>query len=343
MARPWRVEYPGAMHHVTAHAVAGQDLFLVDGDRHKFISLLAEVHRRWGTVFHGYCLMSNHYHLEVETPDGALSRPIKWLNQTYASYLNWRMERRGHLFDGRFKSLVVDADTYLHELSRYIHLNPVRAGIVPHPADYRWSSYRAFIGLMGEPSWLATGLILDRFGRTEPHRRTAYRQFVEVPAEAIIDPLQEALYGAVLGTQQFADAIRAAFAPATATRDVSRHAQLRPRIDLETICAAVTADYGVPEQGLREKGRHRREARDVAIYLAARSCAHGLTDVGAYFGHVGGSAVCQTCRRVEKKLADDAQFRQRVEQLGSGLEDSSLAPDTPVGSIAGGEKRVPRT
>ena len=88
VARPWRVEYPGAMHHVTAHAVAGQDLFLVDGDRHKFISLLADVHRRWGTVVHGYCLMSNHYHLEVETPDGALSQPIKWLNQTYASYLN---------------------------------------------------------------------------------------------------------------------------------------------------------------------------------------------------------------------------------------------------------------
>ena len=331
------------MHHVTAHAVAGQDLFLVDGDRHKFVSLLADLHQRWGTVIHGYCLMSNHYHLEVETPDGALSQPIKWLNQTYASYLNWRLERRGHLFDGRFKSLVVDADTYLHELSRYIHLNPVRAGIIQHPADYRWSSYRAFIGLTQEPPWLSTGLILDRFGDTEPHRRTSYRQFVEAPDEVIINPVRDALYGAVLGTTQFADAIRAAFAPAGATRDVSRHAQIRPRTDLETIGAVVAADYGVAEQTMRERGRHRREARDIAIYLAARSCGHRLADIGDYYGGVGESAVCQICRRVERRLADDAEFRQRVERLGSGLENSSPGSGTPIGSPRTGGKRIPKT
>ena len=321
MARPFRIEYPGAIHHVIAHSVPEQDLFRVDGDRHKFLCLLGDVHQQWGTVCHGYCLMSNHYHLSLETPDGALSEPVKWLNQRYASYLNWRLQRRGHVFDGRFKSVVVEVDTYLHELSRYIHLNPVRAGMVPWPADYHWSSFRAFIGITRQPPWLSAELVLSRFGSAE-RRQEAYRHFVEADIEAARDPLQDVVYGAILGSRGFADAIRASFAAAAVDPNVSYHAQIQPNAEIETIRNAVAREYGVPHETLRCKGRRDREPKDVAIYLSARRHGHKLADVGGYFGGMGPSAACEACRRVESRLDEDVRFRERVERLGSGLQSS---------------------
>jgi len=147
LARPLRVEYPGAYYHVTARGVARQNIFHDDKDYSEFLDRVQDVNERWGLVFHGYCLMSNHYHIEVETPEGELSRAIQWINQNYAAYVNRTYDRVGHLFQGRFKSVLVEEGRHLQELTRYIHLNPVRAGIVEQPADYKWSSYGAYLGL----------------------------------------------------------------------------------------------------------------------------------------------------------------------------------------------------
>ena len=315
MGRPWRVEFPGAIHHVTAHAVAGQDMFPADGDRHKFLALLADLHQRWGIVFHGYCLMSNHYHLEVETPDGALSGPMKSLNYRYASYLNWRLDRRGHLFDGRFKSVIVDADTYLHQVSRYIHLNPVRAGIVSHPADYPWSSYRAFVGLATPPPWLATDLTLARFGHTEPQQRQAYRGFVGTGDESLEDPLTHAVRGSVLGSQQFTEAMLGALSADSAGPRIPRLDGAAPSTCLNAICQAVAAEYGVDADVITRKGLCGVEPRQVAIYIGARRCGHRLADVGAYFGGVGRSAVHEMCDRVEYRIARQPQLAEKIEHL----------------------------
>ena len=313
VGRPMRVEFPGAIHHVTAHAVAGQDMFLVDGDRHKFLALLADLHQRWGIVFHGYCLMSNHYHLEIETPDGALSAPMKSLNYRYASYLNWRLDRRGHLFDGRFRSVLVDADTYLHQLSRYIHLNPVRAGIVSHPADHRWSSYRAFVDLATPPPWLATELTLARFGNTEHQQRQAYRDFVETADEVVQDPLTHVMHGVVLGSRRFAAAILGAL-PSLEAGPRARDAEvLGP--SLETISEAVAREYGVSDATLMRTGHRGVEPRYIAIYIGARRCGHRLSDVGAYFGGVGRSAVHEMCTRVEYRIARQPQLAEKIEHL----------------------------
>ena len=170
MARQWRVEYPGAVHHVTTRGVARGEIFFSDAGRLAFLSRLGEVCERWGLVVHGYCLMTNHYHLEVESPEGPLSKPLQWLNQNHASYINRTYGRDGHLFQGRFKSAVIEADTHLHGLTRYIHLNPVRAGMVKHPGDYRWSSYREILGLRKGPSWLSLDATLKRFVKFRGHR-----------------------------------------------------------------------------------------------------------------------------------------------------------------------------
>lgn len=300
-------------------------MFLVDGDRHKFLSLLRDVHQRWGTIFHGYCLMGNHYHLEIETPDGSLSAPMKSLNYRYASYLNWRLDRRGHLFDGRFKSVLVDADTYLHQLSRYIHLNPVRAGIVPHPAAYRWSSYCAFIGLATPPPWLATELTLARFGHDEQQQCQAYRDFVETADEVVEDPLRGTVDGAILGSRQFAEVINGSTPAGVAEHRLLGDDGAPSAAALDTLCHAVAREYGVSDDTVRRRWRRRdAEPRHVATYIAARCYGYRLAEVGAYFGRVGASAVCAACKGVESRCAQEPRLAQQIERLVSGTGCSIL-------------------
>ena len=133
LARPLRIDYPGAFHHITTRGVARRDIFFDDEDRDVFLHQLAQAHERWGIVIHAYCLMTNHDHLDLQTPEGHLSRSLQWSNQNYASHVNRRYQRSGHLFQGRFKNVLVEAEAHLHELTRYLHLNPVRAGIVSAP------------------------------------------------------------------------------------------------------------------------------------------------------------------------------------------------------------------
>ncbi len=139
MARQLRIEYPGALYHVTSRGNEKKDIFRSIKDREKFLSYLSSAWERHGAVFHAWCLMSNHFHLMIETPEGNLSRIMKHINGSYTTYFNVKHKRAGHLLQGRYKAVLVQADTYAAELSRYIHLNPVRAKMVPSPEEYQWS------------------------------------------------------------------------------------------------------------------------------------------------------------------------------------------------------------
>src|SRR4030042_35639 len=146
MARPLRIEFPGALYHVTARGNARQDIFLDDDDRLLFCSVLERVVSRFHLLLHAYCLMNNHYHLLVETPEGNLSKGMRQINGVYTQQLNRRYNRVGHVLQGRYKAILVDKDNYLLELSRYVVLNPVRAGLVKQPSRWAWSSYHAMVG-----------------------------------------------------------------------------------------------------------------------------------------------------------------------------------------------------
>jgi len=165
MARPLRVEYPGAYYHVINRGNAGEDIFKNDRDKEKFLQYLAITVERFSIVIHSYCLMSNHFHLLIQTQEANLSKAIQWLNVSYATYFNKKGQRQGHLFQGRFKAVLIEADEYLEQLSRYIHLNPVQAKIVATPVEFLWSSYPVFIGKAKNPEWLTTGEILGHFGK----------------------------------------------------------------------------------------------------------------------------------------------------------------------------------
>lgn len=312
MSRPLRIEYPGAYYHVTARGVARQDIFPSDGSRWDFLQLLAAAHERWGIVYHGYCLMGNHYHLEIESPDGYLSRPMQWVNHKHAATVNWRQDRVGHLFQGRFSSAVVEAESHLHELTRYIHLNPVRAGLVAHPADYAWSSYGAYVGLAPKPAWLQTERTLGRFGKTPAEQRRRYREFVESPDVVVANPLRELAFGAVVGNERFVEWVRLRFAEDSPEPEVSHQVKIRPPEDLEVVAVAVSQALGVTEADLRAKGRPGNGARDLALYVACRLCRSGLADAGERFGGVRPSAASLACRRVEQQLAEDESLQRRL-------------------------------
>jgi len=178
MVRPLRLEYEGAVYHVTSRGNARGDIYLSDEDRELFLDVLSQVVDRFGWQCHAYCLMTNHYHLMIETPQANLSRGMRQLNGMFTQRFNRKHDRVGHVFQGRFKSIVVDKEAYLLELSRYIVRNPVAAGMVDDVADWPWSSYRATAGEMCSPTYLATACLLSKFGSVTATAQAAYAAFV---------------------------------------------------------------------------------------------------------------------------------------------------------------------
>jgi REP element-mobilizing transposase RayT len=178
MARPLRIEFPGAVYHVTSRGNARQAIVADDRDRAAFLSVLAQVVDRYGWLCHAYCLMDNHYHLLVETPQPNLSLGMRQLNGRYTQTYNHRHERVGHLFQGRFTAILIEKEAHLLELCRYVVLNPVRAKAVSHPRQWAWSSYRATVGETSAPAWLTIDWILGQFGQRVGPAREKYRAFV---------------------------------------------------------------------------------------------------------------------------------------------------------------------
>ncbi len=201
MARPLRLQYPGALYHVISRGNERRDIFEDDSDRAVFLDILKDVWERYRWLCYAYCLMDNHYHLLIETPQANLVVGMRQLNGVYAQRYNRRHRRVGHLFQGRYKSVLVDKEEYLVELSRYIVSNPVRAGMVEEPGLWRWSSYRATAGYENPPCFLDTGLILSLFSLDRQSAQRSYRMFVtSCPVNGPLQPLSK---DTVLGDDPF--------------------------------------------------------------------------------------------------------------------------------------------
>jgi len=201
MARPLRIEYEGAVYHVTSRGNARSDIYLSDDDREMFLDVLSHVVDRFGWLCHAYCLMTNHFHLMIETPQANLSRGMRQLNGMYTQRFNRKHGRVGHVFQGRFKSIVVDKDAYLLELSRYIIRNPVAAGMVVNVGDWPWSSYPATAGEIPSPDFLAIDWLLSQFSQIPAKARVAYVGFVR---EECMDSPWASLNGPdILGVDEF--------------------------------------------------------------------------------------------------------------------------------------------
>jgi REP element-mobilizing transposase RayT len=178
MARPIRIEFSGAVYHVTSRVDRQEDIYDSDDDRNLFLKILGEVCERFNWECHCYCLMSNHYHLLIRTPDANLSQGMRQLNGVYTQASNRAKNRVGHVFQGRYKAIMVEKQNYLVELCRYIVLNPVRARMVRAAKDWPWSSYRATIGQVSSPSWLTTEWMLASFNKKKGYAINGYKKFV---------------------------------------------------------------------------------------------------------------------------------------------------------------------
>ena len=227
MARPLRLEFAGALYHVTARGDSRETIFEDDEDRHAFLDILGTVVGDFNWLCHAYCLMGNHYHLLVETPDGNLSKGMRQLNGVYTQRSNRRHRRDGPIFQGRYKAIVVDKDSYLLELCRYVVLNPVRARLVKSVERWPWSSYRAMLGAQAAPAWLSTAALLAQLGRNKARARDRYRRFV---AEGLKVPSPwEELKGQIyLGDERFVKKMQAKLTRQTADINIPR-AQRRGR------------------------------------------------------------------------------------------------------------------
>lgn len=266
MARPLRVEFPGALYHVTSRGNAGQEVFLDDGDRLNFLDILAEVVERYRFICYAYCLMGNHYHLLLETPEANLSRGMRQLNGVYTQRFNRRHKRSGHLFQGRYKAILVEKDAYLLEVARYIVLNPVRAGLVRSPGRWRWSSYRATAGLEEPPQFLKVEWLLSQFDLRPERARRAYRRFVAQGKRITI--WDELKGGVILGREKFVEELKPVLEGKRSLVEIPRKERLVHRPKLEELFA-----------GVRKK-----DERDERIYRAVVKYGYKLREVGEYLG-----------------------------------------------------------
>jgi len=220
------LEFSGALYHVTARGDGREAIFQADGDRQVFLDVLAGVWGRFNWVIHAYCLMINHYHLLVETPDGNLAKGMRELNGVYTQRFNRIYQRVGHVFQGRYKAILVQKETYFLELARYVVRNPVRAQMVAFPGDYPWSSYRAMTGVDTGPEWLERRAILVQFGQTEEQAIAGYRTFV-VAGTGEPSPWQNLKRQVFLGSDAFVESMQAKVPPRLGLREVPQ-ARRRP-------------------------------------------------------------------------------------------------------------------
>ena len=303
MARPLRIEYPGAFYHVTSRGNEKRDIFRSSQDRRKFLSYMESSVVRYGAIMHVWCLMSNHYHLLIETPAGNLSQIMRHINGAYTTYFNVKRKRAGHLFQGRYKAILIDANSYATELSRYIHLNPVRAGMVERPEDYPWSSYKSYIGKSRVPEWQKTEFILGYFGstpsfglNTSGDAKINYMNFVEaLLGKKYPSPLEATTASTILGSEKFVQKVsRQYLGERRVDRNVPAVRKLTPGVSVDEIIDIVK----------NELGDNENLTRKVSIFFCRKHSGARLREIGERFG-ISEAAVSQASRRLELQVMQD--------------------------------------
>lgn len=264
MARPLRLEFAGALYHVTSRGDRQEAIYEEDIDREHFLGVLAAVCDRYNWACHAYCLMTNHYHLLIETPDSNLSKGMRQLNGVYTQKFNRQHSRVGHVFQGRYKAILVDKNSYLLELARYIVLNPVRASMVRSAKDWRWSSYRATVGQVELPAWLQVDWLLAAFGKRRTKAIVAYRIFVS-DGKNQPSPWKKLRNQVFLGDDEFVERM---LKHLDDEQELTEIPSTQRRIMAKTL-----TDYEAEAS-----------SRDIAIINAVASNGYSMKEIGDYFG-----------------------------------------------------------
>jgi len=283
MARPLRLEFPDAVYHVTSRGNARQAIFLDQDDRESFLGVLSSVVARFNWLCHAYCIMENHYHLLVETREGNLSWGMRQLNGVYTQVFNRRHRRVGHLFQGRYKAILVEKEAHLLELCRYVVLNPVRAGLVKRPEQWRGSSYRTTAGRAKRPVFLEVDWVLLQFGRRRIEAQKGYRRYVWEGLQG--KSPWEALRGQILlGTEDFLARLRGPLRGKKGLKEVPRDQRYAARPALAEI--------------FKEKKGGRERHNEEMIYRAYVDHGYRMVEIAEHLG-VHYSSISRAIRRNE--------------------------------------------
>lgn len=284
MARPLRLEHPGALWHVTARGNERGDVFRDDVDRREFLSVLGRTVGLFGWRLHAYVLMGNHYHLLVGTPEATLSRGMRQLNGDYAQHFNRRHGRDGHVFQGRFKAVLVQRESHLLEVARYVVLNPVRAGLAKSAGEWEWSSWAATAGLAPAPEWLDASFLLEAFGSRRAAAAARYRDFVADGAASSYDPWSQVVGQIYLGSQAFADAARALRSSPERAREFPRRQREPVAPTVEEVVRLFGQAFGLTLEELRERPRLLSRERAILAAALRRHARATLPAIGEALG-----------------------------------------------------------
>lgn len=288
MARPLRIEYPGAVYHVTSRGNARNAIFVDDGDRQAFLKILQSVVIRFGWLCHAYCLMGNHYHLLIETPEANLSRSMRQLNGVYTQTYNRRHGLVGHLLQGRFKAILVEKESYLLQLCRYIVRNPMAAGLTETPEEWPWSSFLATAGLVALRQGLSVDWILSQFGESRHEAQARYRAFVS--AGSVKDRPWEALSGRTfLGSEEFIDRLGPLLSERLPLAEIPKEQRFVARPPLPVIFENAQVET--------------RAGRAAKMYQAHAGFGYTLKEIADFLG-IHYATVSRAVKRVEMEMLD---------------------------------------
>ncbi|MBI4765335.1 MAG: transposase [Deltaproteobacteria bacterium] len=320
MTRPWRIEYDGAIYHVLSRGNERRDIFYDEQDRDIFLALLGEISRRFEIEVFAYVLMDNHYHLLLRIHQANLSKAMQWLGVTYTRRFNLKHCRSGHLFQGRFKSMLIENDAYLMQLSCYIHRNPLRAGLVNRLADYSWSSYPAYAYGKSSPLRLSMEMILGQFAVRDKHR--AYRVKVQGYASEESRLWEDFRHGLVLGARDFVDELRMKYLSGKPHKEVPQQKRVAAEIDPQDLLKRVSVILKCDPIKFKQSKRLsslEKEDRDLLFFLIWSTGRFTNQKIGDLFD-LTYSSVSHSIKSVKSRIKEDPIFQKKIETINSQIK-----------------------
>ncbi|MDR4499646.1 MAG: transposase [Candidatus Scalindua sp.] len=285
-----------------------------------FTEILKETVSAWNIKIVAYCLMSNHYHLLVQTPEGNLSRCMRHINGVYTQRYNRRNRHDGQLFRGRYKSILLDSDNYLTVLARYIHHNPLRAGIVSRLEDYAWSSHKGYLSKSSQWNWLDKESFFELLTHDKSKRLREYKEFMnEEDPEEIVNVFKKKNYPSILGTEEFINWVKEKYSAFLFKEEIPETKLLAP--DKEKIILAVCKEYKVKMSqlyGIRRGAVN--EPRNIAIYLTRYMWRDSLKEIGKEFKIVKYSSVSSIIESVKSNLISNKRLKKHVDNIKRDLQ-----------------------
>lgn len=328
MARPLRIEYDGAWYHVMNRGQSRKNIFYTDHDKVFFLSLLSDIVTAFGIQIHAFSLMENHYHLLIHTPQAGLSRPMRHLNGLYTQYFNQKHAKDGSLFRGRYKAILIDTDGYLTELARYIHCNPVKAGLSKNPAAHPWTSHRHYLRPDIRFSWLSTDEILKRFGTHRQKAIKLFDRFVSTDSWEIFDEIERPKLR-ILGSNGFKTWVIENFvkkshklSPEIPKKE--KHIELPVTVRQILKGLAFCYDIEIPQMRQCHAGK-KNEARAVAIYLLRRQKGLSHQQIAQWLNIRNQNTLAQTLFRIKQRINTDKKFYKKIRQIEAAVLSQSQA------------------